>query len=210
MTYVDDAIKKINRWLKATGYSEGRLGLLAAANAGGRPTYSQRNRSDRHATSCAQVYRAKPVWAAMMPVYFARIGGRHGPIKIGHSFDPERRIKGLCLKYQRNVAIIALMDTGDKQLSLENELHMRFTALGIPGDIELFRPSRELLDFLRPHRLSRAIRKSYRSRADVIFPQGEEETVLAMKVSTASIYPHWKRNPNKSGPRFLPRKPEKP
>ena len=37
MTYVDDAIKKINRWLKATGYSEGRLGLLAAANAGAVP-----------------------------------------------------------------------------------------------------------------------------------------------------------------------------
>ena len=36
------------------------------------------------------------------------------------------------------------------------------------------------------------------------------EVAAILGVSTASIYPHWKRNPNKSGPRFLPRKPEKP
>ena len=36
------------------------------------------------------------------------------------------------------------------------------------------------------------------------------EVAAILGVSTASIYPYWKRNPNKNGPRFLPRKPEKP
>ena len=34
MTDVDNAIKKIERWLEASQVPESRLGLLAAANAG--------------------------------------------------------------------------------------------------------------------------------------------------------------------------------
>jgi hypothetical protein len=34
MTDVDGAIEKSDRWLKKTGTSESRLGLLSAANAG--------------------------------------------------------------------------------------------------------------------------------------------------------------------------------
>ena len=34
MTDVDNAIRKINRWLEASGMPEARLGLLSAANSG--------------------------------------------------------------------------------------------------------------------------------------------------------------------------------
>jgi hypothetical protein len=34
MTIIDKAITQIDRWLSASGISEGRLGLLSSANAG--------------------------------------------------------------------------------------------------------------------------------------------------------------------------------
>jgi hypothetical protein len=72
--------------------------------------------------------------------YFLR--AVHGPIKIGKSGAPVRRIKNIEVSHHENLALVGFV-VGD----CERELHQQFQSDHIRG--EWFEPSRRLLDFIR-------------------------------------------------------------
>jgi hypothetical protein len=73
-------------------------------------------------------------------VYFIQ-GVNGGPIKIGHSANPQRRLKDL--RTSQPLRILATMMGGRKK---ENELHRLFSSSRTHG--EWFEPTRELLSFI--------------------------------------------------------------
>lgn len=65
-----------------------------------------------------------------MPVYMIR-AGEHGPVKIGHSHDPEIRLGQLQISHWETLRIIRLFEGGEAE---ENALHARFSDLYIRGE----------------------------------------------------------------------------
>lgn len=77
-------------------------------------------------------------------MYFLQRGGT-GPIKIGISKNPERRIatiQGLCAE---PVEILLLLPVNSRQK--EQEIHEKFKHLRLKG--EWFEPAPDLLDWIR-------------------------------------------------------------
>ena len=78
-------------------------------------------------------------------IYFMR-AGNDGPIKIGHSGNPESRRKNLQTAHYHELEIIGVMpDDAD----VEGRLKKQFAAHRIRG--EWFEPVPEIIDFIRTH-----------------------------------------------------------
>ena len=75
-------------------------------------------------------------------VYFIQ-EGENGPIKIGRSGNPEKRLGNLQEGNPRKLKIIAVLH-GDRQR--ENEIHHELRRFGIRG--EWFYPTREVFDYI--------------------------------------------------------------
>jgi len=81
-----------------------------------------------------------------LPVYFIQsIGG--GPIKIGHSDSPIKRLATLQTSHYEKLTILATVDGG---LTTETKLHERFSKDRLHG--EWFTPSEELMQYINQHR----------------------------------------------------------
>lgn len=78
-------------------------------------------------------------------IYFAQIG-EGGPIKIGYSADPQRRMVQLRRHYGQPMIILSVID-GD--MRAESEIHRRFRDCRIGG--EQFRPTSDLLEYIGIH-----------------------------------------------------------
>lgn len=78
-------------------------------------------------------------------VYFIR-SGEDGPIKIGVSTDPARRLRALQTSHPGQLTLLGMVcGTFD----VERGLHTRFAASRIRG--ELFAPTEELLAYIAAH-----------------------------------------------------------
>ena len=75
-----------------------------------------------------------------MPVYMIR-AGEHGPVKIGHSFDPAFRLGQLQISHWETLRIIRLFEGAEAE---EVALHEKFADLYIRGEWHHF--SRAMLE----------------------------------------------------------------
>ena len=78
-------------------------------------------------------------------VYFFQ-AGNEGPIKIGYSLEPEKRLENLQGAVWCKLRSIGFVTTGSMGKELEKALHSKFNHLRIRG--EWFWPTIELTDFI--------------------------------------------------------------
>lgn len=76
-----------------------------------------------------------------MPTYFIQSIDKVGPIKIGQSEHPKRRLKQIEKATGKKLVILGL--TNEK----EHALHFKFKEIRVEG--EWFEPTQELLDFIK-------------------------------------------------------------
>lgn len=76
-------------------------------------------------------------------IYFLQAGA-DGPIKIGRSLNPERRVRDLAVSSPLTLTLIGLIDEGPE--ADERSLHKLFEHENIHG--EWFEPSKRLTDFI--------------------------------------------------------------
>ena len=76
-------------------------------------------------------------------VYFVQ-SGSIGPIKIGYSEDPPRRLSGLVTMSPERLHLLGTIPANE---GTEGRLHKRFAGFRLHG--EWFRPADELLEFIR-------------------------------------------------------------
>ena len=140
-------------------------------------------------------------------IYFAEIG-EGGPIKIGQSRYPWRRIQGIASKYKKNVTLLA-----ERQGSYETEwtILRKFDKFCING--EVFSRSDELMAYIERFKLDEPIVHIYRTKAESkrqpslmtdevvkivgkLLNNGMTGPAVARKldVSTASVYAFWKQS----------------
>lgn len=74
-----------------------------------------------------------------MPVYMIQ-AGENGPVKIGYSAEPDRRLMELQVAHWISLTLIRLLEGGEAD---EGVLHLRFNHLRLRGDWHSY--SRELL-----------------------------------------------------------------
>jgi hypothetical protein len=87
--------------------------------------------------------------APVFLVYFAQsVNG--GPIKIGISVDPLKRVRSI--PYHDELILLATLPGGRK---LEKKLHNRFSACRLQG--EWFEPSHDILDFIKDNQGRRRV-----------------------------------------------------
>lgn len=93
-------------------------------------------------------------------VYFAQ-SEQTGNIKIGHSRNPEKRIKGFKAGVPGALNILATMAGGSK---LEHELHIRFKEHRVGG--EWFRPHSDIIAFIKKNTRRDAANEKHGAGAD--------------------------------------------
>lgn len=140
-------------------------------------------------------------------IYFAEIG-EGGPIKIGQSRYPWRRIEGLANLHKKNVVLLAEIAGGYER---EFRILKQFAQYQI-GNSEIFERNPILMGFIEKHKLIRPVLRVYRTKAEskrvptLMTPDrikltgkllngGMSGPKIAKKlgVSTASVYGHWKQ-----------------
>ena len=142
----------------------------------------------------------------MIVIYFAEIG-EGGPIKIGQSRYPWRRIQGLASTHKKNVTLLAERAGG---YEAEWAILTKFSKYQIRG--EIFDRGDELMTYIERFRLNEPVVHIYRTKAeskrkpslmtnDVVghvgklLNNGMTGPAVAKKlgVSTASVYAFWKQ-----------------
>lgn len=78
-----------------------------------------------------------------MTIYFVQ-AGEGGPIKIGQSEKPEKRIRELAIGVPHQLLPLGILDGGSGD---EADLHVQFAAAHVMG--EWFSPVPEILDFIK-------------------------------------------------------------
>jgi len=81
-----------------------------------------------------------------MFIYFIQAGGTGGPMKIGISKDPEKRLKALQVGSHELLKIIYKKNLGGEAENMELFLHEKFKNFRIRG--EWFRPDREIYEVI--------------------------------------------------------------
>lgn len=93
-----------------------------------------------------RIHPERPVIRVDVSVYIYFIqAGCTGPIKIGRSHDPYRRLDGLQTANPEKLSLLAAFPVDDK--INESSLHCTFDHLRIRG--EWFKPTNDLLNFIR-------------------------------------------------------------
>ena len=147
-----------------------------------------------------------------MAVYFAHIDPPNGPVKIGYSAWPQKRIAGIASYYKKDVLLFCVIAGGPER---EGAVHEQFAAHRIEGRGETFRTT-SLTNFPMT-RLKSPIWWRYRTKAQakrvpvLMTPErvklvgdhlngrnGKKQLSgpkIAKKlgVSTASVYGYWKQ-----------------
>ena len=141
-------------------------------------------------------------------IYFAEIG-EGGPIKIGQSRYPWRRIQGLASFHKKNIVLIAQKAGG---YETEFALHSKFEKYLLVG-METYNRADEIMTYLEKYRLAEPIIHIYRTKAESkrgpslmtaavvdsvgkLLNSGMTGPAVAKKlgVSTASVYAFWKQS----------------
>jgi hypothetical protein len=147
-----------------------------------------------------------------MPIYFAHVAPPTGPIKIGHSVDPYRRMDSLSSQHKSDVLLFCIIGGNPEK---ELQIQERFSAFRVRPGGEYFLPA--LLSHLRYPHLKKPYLRKYKTKAEakrvpVLMTEANIElagdylngrngkprlsgpqTAKKMDVSTASIYGHWKQ-----------------
>jgi len=69
-----------------------------------------------------------------------------GPIKIGHSSDPETRICTIAQSFGKGKADFRILGVTDGERPEEREIHKKFAHINLHG--EWFKPTQALLDYI--------------------------------------------------------------
>jgi hypothetical protein len=118
--------------------------LIALMNTRGKRWEKEKKQKERDALKMAKAEEkaAEPSNPKGMYVYFVQ-AGESGPIKIGFSTDPDRRIKTLRTAMSEELIVLKVVK-GSRQL--EKTLHDQFSEINRRG--EWYEPTTELLEFV--------------------------------------------------------------
>jgi hypothetical protein len=118
--------------------------VMALMNTRRKRWEKEEKRKEREAVKLAKVQEkaAEPSNPRGMYVYFVQ-AGENGPIKIGFSTDPDRRIKALRTAMSEELIVLKVVKGGRQ---LEKTLHDRFSEIHRRG--EWYEPTTELLEFV--------------------------------------------------------------
>lgn len=132
-----------------------------------------------------------------MPVYMIR-AGESGPVKIGHSLDPQARLAALQIAHYERLRIIRLLVGGEAE---ESMLHLRFADQHLRGEWHSF--SRLMLgdvgipDFKENHTLvpsTNALPETTVTFDEILFLLGGASAVAARLGCVPSAVSNWKRD----------------
>jgi len=102
---------------------------------------TQEAAEELRAEALLAVGRGRPVLPTWVYFVFA---SHHGPVKIGFSIDPMRRLAEIQRDWPEGLRLVGVVPGG---FSEEQRLHKRFSHLRLHG--EWFRPDDELTTFIR-------------------------------------------------------------
>jgi hypothetical protein len=120
----------------------------------------------------------------MMLVYFLKLAGMDGPIKIGCAYSPEARVRQL--QYDLKVKI-EILTTAAGDFFTERNLHRKFASIRavapfdqtraylMGGPTEWFEPAPELLAFIAGVKATGTIWLADHERVEVIVRNGRRE-----------------------------------